>query len=54
MGDELDEQLEVLVEACKDLASLIKDAELPEAMVRRCLSWELAEFVYRGHEFWKR
>ena len=43
---------ETLLEACKDLARLIRDAEIPEGLVRRCLSFELAEFVYNDHQFW--
>jgi hypothetical protein len=42
-----------LIEACHDLARIIRDAEIPEGMVRRCLSFELAEFVYGGEEFWR-
>ena len=44
---------EKLIDACKDLARIIKDAEIPEGMVRRCLSFELAEFVYNDHQFWR-
>jgi hypothetical protein len=43
---------EALIDACKDMARLIKDAEIPEGLVRRCLSWEVAEFVYNDNEFW--
>jgi hypothetical protein len=34
------------------MARLIKDAEIPEGLVRRCLSYEVAEFVYNDNEFW--
>jgi hypothetical protein len=45
---------EALVEACKDMAQLIRDAEIPEGIVRRFLSFELAEFIYNDNEFWHR
>jgi hypothetical protein len=43
---------EALIDACKAMAELIKDAEIPEGLVRRCLSWEVAEFIYNDNEFW--
>jgi hypothetical protein len=48
------ERTEALISACEDMARLIKDAEIPEGLVRRCLSYEVAEFVYNGTEFWHR
>lgn len=41
-----------LVDACREMARLIKDAEVPEGLVRRFLSYEVAEFVYNDNEFW--
>lgn len=45
-------RVEALIEACRDMARLIKDAEIPEGIVRRCTSFELAEFIYNDNEFW--
>jgi hypothetical protein len=53
--DEIDaDRYAALVDACRDMARLIKDAEIPEGLVRRCLSWDVAEFVYNDNEFWHR
>lgn len=42
-----------LIAACEDLARLIKDAEIPEGLVRRGISFELAEFIYNNYPFWE-
>ncbi len=47
-------QKDELIQGCEQLAQLIKYAEVPESIVRRILTFELAEFVYNGHCFWER
>lgn len=39
-------RVKALIE-CRDMARLIK-----EGIVRRCTSFELAEFIYNDNEFW--
>lgn len=45
------EKIEKLTNAVEAMADLIRDAEIPEGLVRRILGWELARAIYEQRPF---